>query len=95
MAATDNTIERLMDLTVTLLNATQGLTLDQIVSELPNYPRSSSVASRQQVERDKVLLRKRGVEVEVSEKERKKEAIESARSSTLFSLARVVERKTD
>ena len=37
----------------------------------------------------------RGVEVEVSEKERKKEAIESARSSTLFSLARVVERKTD
>ena len=65
MAATDNTIERLMDLTVTLLNATQGLTLDQIVSELPNYPRSSSVASRQQFERDKVLLRKRGVEVEV------------------------------
>ena len=65
MAATDNTIERLMDLTVTLLNATQGLTLDQIVSELPNYPHSSPVASRQQFERDKVLLRRRGVEVEV------------------------------
>ena len=67
MAATDNTIERLMDLTVTLLNASQGLTMAQIVSELPNYPNSSETASRQQFERDKVLLRKRGVEVEVIE----------------------------
>ena len=65
MAATDNTIERLMDLTVTLLNATQGLTIEEITSELPNYPNSSLAASRQQFERDKALLRKRGVEVEV------------------------------
>ena len=67
MAATDNTIERLMDLTVTLLNASQGLTTAEIVSELPNYPNSTLSASRQQFERDKVLLRKRGVEVEVIE----------------------------
>ena len=67
MAANDNTIERLVDLTMTLLNAPQGLTLEQIVSELPNYPNSSASASRQQFERDKVLLRKRGIEVEVIE----------------------------
>ena len=57
MAANDNTIERLVDLTMTLLNAPQGLTLDQIINELPNYPNSSPSASRQQFERDKVALR--------------------------------------
>ena len=67
MAANDNTIERLVDLTMTLLNAPQGLTLDQIINELPNYPNSSPSASRQQFERDKVALRKRGVEIEVIE----------------------------
>jgi proteasome accessory factor C len=67
MAANDNTIERLVDLTMTLLNAPQGLTIEQITSELPNYPNSTLSASRQQFERDKVLLRRRGIEVEVIE----------------------------
>ena len=63
MAANNNTIERLADLVYTLLNAGHGLTLDEITTQLPNYPKGSDGASRQQFERDKALLRRDGIEV--------------------------------
>jgi predicted DNA-binding transcriptional regulator YafY len=55
-------LERITDLVLVLLNATQPLTLDAIANQVPGYPDEHS-ARRQAFERDKRLLRDEGIPV--------------------------------
>lgn len=65
MAPENSKIERLADLTWTLLQTKAGMTLEEIVDQIPNYGAGKKDALRQQFERDKQLLRRDGIEVEV------------------------------
>jgi proteasome accessory factor C len=55
-------LERVTDLVLVLLNASQPLTLDAIAHQVPGYPEEHS-ARRQAFERDKRLLREEGIPV--------------------------------
>ncbi|HEX3796228.1 MAG TPA: WYL domain-containing protein [Acidimicrobiales bacterium] len=55
-------LERVTDLVLVLLNATQPLTLDSIAHQVPGYPEEHG-ARRQAFERDKRLLRDDGIPV--------------------------------
>ena len=63
MAGDNYKLERLTDLILTLLDAKNPITLDEIAREIPGYP-DGAEARRQAFERDKKLLRGEGIEIE-------------------------------
>ncbi len=67
-ATPDGRLERLLDLTATLLDSARPLTRGELLSRVPGYPEEKESA-RRQLARDIALLRDQGFPIEVTERD--------------------------